>query len=178
MTNNKSFNNVKKSNENLDSLRSQNIEIRVTLKKTICTLVPCAIFVISQHAYLYMECHNIEFLIFLPILILSGIFSLFCLIYCYALVMNGKGVELYQRDFTKVDEANTDWDRLRYMHKLGWESIYFGLVVVNSLYLISWCALGFGLFRLMPGMFGYLLSSIGASFISLGLCDYKYGDIA
>ena len=82
-------------NENLDSLRYQNIELRVTLTKTIWTLVPCALFIITQHAYLYMECLNIEVFYFSPILVLSGAISLIFLIYCYALVMNGRGVYLY-----------------------------------------------------------------------------------
>jgi hypothetical protein len=111
-------------------------------------------------------------------MVLSGAFSLFFLIYCYALVMNGRGVYLYERDVTKVNEAASDRERLRYMHKLGWESMYYGLVVVNSLYLSVWVFLAFGVFRYMPGMFGYLASSVGASLISLGICDNRYGEIA
>jgi len=64
------------------------------------------------------------------------------------------------------------------MHKLGWESIYYGLVMVNSLYLSTWVVLAFGVFRYTPGMFGYLASSVGASLISLCICDNRYGEIA
>jgi len=63
------------------------------------------------------------------------------------------------------------------MKKLGWESIYYGLFCVNSLYLAVWVVFAFGVFRYMPGMFGYLASSVCASLISLGICDTRYDSI-
>ncbi len=170
---------VKRKQElDLDSLRYQNIQLRVTLSKTIWTLIPCAIFVINSHLFLYLECLNIEILLYIPVLLISGLISLFFLIYCYALVMNGKAVELYQKYYKKVDEAKSEEDKIMFMHKIGWESIYFGLAVVNFLYLFAWCFMAFGILKYLPGMMGYFFSSLGASLICLAIFDYKYGEIA
>jgi hypothetical protein len=65
------------------------------------------------------------------------------------------------------------------MNLIGWEAMYYGIAVVNSIYLTLWLVFAFGVFRFVPGMIiGYGGSTLFASLITLSICESKYGDLA
>jgi hypothetical protein len=77
----------------LDSHRIENMALRVTIHKTLKLLMPIAIFVITQHAYLYMEVLEMNFYTLYTALtiVFSGIVSSFFLVYSYAVAINALG---------------------------------------------------------------------------------------
>ena len=85
------------SSHEIDLLRLQNQTLRITLSKTFYVLMPVALFIINQNAFIYMEILDIYF--FTPIvfvtMIFSALLSSFFLVYSYAIVMNGKAKQLY-----------------------------------------------------------------------------------
>ncbi len=108
-------------------------------------------------------------------MIMSALISSFFLVYSYAIVMNGKAQQLYSRDLSKLNAVQDTNKRFYYLEKISWESMYFGFAYVNGLYLGLWVITAFGLLRYMTGLFGYILSTIIACSVMLGVAEWAYG---
>ena len=106
---------------------------------------------------------------------MSALISSFFLIYSYAIVMNGKAMQLYSRDLSKLNSAKDNNKRFFYLEKISWESMYFGFAYVNALYLAVWVVSAFGILRYFTGLFGYILSTIIACSLMLAIAEWKYG---
>lgn len=158
-------------------MRLQNITLRITFSKTLRVLLPVASFIITQHAYIYMEILDIYFfspMVFIT-MVISALISSFFLVYSYAIVMNGKAMQLYSRDIIKLNATQDETKRFYYLEKISWESMYFGFAFVNCLYLGLWVISAFGILRYMTGLFGYILSTIIACSLVLALAEWTYG---
>lgn len=108
-------------------------------------------------------------------IVVSALVSSFFLVYSYAIVMNGKAMQLYSRDLHKLNSIKDENKRFYFLEKISWESMYFGFAFVNGLYLGLWVMSAFGILRYFTGMFGYILSTIISCSLMLGLSEWKYG---
>ena len=167
----------KKVSEELDALRMENFALRVTLTKTLQILLPIASFVITQHAYLYMEILDLSFWTpkIMITLLLSSLISCFFLVYSYAIVMNGLSAQLYSRELQKLNSIKEDYIRYKFVTNLSLESMLLGLAMVNGIYLASWVTCAFGLFRYFPGITSYIISTVIACTGSLTISEYIFG---
>ena len=140
-------------------------------------LLPICLFVITQHAYFYMEILGIKFFTFSAAItiIMSGLVSSFFLIYTYAVVINGLGKQFYIRDENHLNSIKNGFRRLFYVEKVAKEAKFLGLGIVNFVYLLIWVVCAFGLLRWVPGMFSYFVSSLAAGMISLGIAEQVFG---
>ena len=111
----------KKQIEDFDYLQYENLTLRVTLSQTLKQLLPICLFVITQHAYLYMEILGIKFFTFSAAItiIMSGLVSSFFLVYSYAVVINGLGKQFYIRDENHLNSMKSGFRRLYYVEKVA-----------------------------------------------------------
>jgi hypothetical protein len=108
-------------------------------------------------------------------IVVSALISSFFLVYSYAIVMNGKAMQLYSRDLHKLNSIKDENKRFYFLEKISWESMYFGFTFVNGLYLGLWVMSAFGILRYFTSMFGYILSTIISCSLMLGLSEWMYG---
>ena len=161
----------------LDSLRIENVTLRVTLHKTLRLLLPIAVFVITQHAYLYLEILDIKFYTFTGFVtvLFSGLVSAFFLVYAYAVVINGIGAQVYTRDHSKLNLMKKEDVRFKHVEKLSKEALFLGIAIVNGAYLLFWVCAAFGLLRFFAGLISYFIASLVASTGCLALGEWIYG---
>ena len=84
-----------KESEMLTEQICENMILRVTLSKTVKFLIPVGAFVICQHAFLFLEILNLDSNNYMFMFVACSPVSLFFLIYSYAIVMNGKAVDIF-----------------------------------------------------------------------------------
>ena len=92
----------------------ENMILRVTLSKTMKFLIPVGAFVICQTAFIFLEILNLKSSDYTLMFVTCSPMSLFFLIYSYAIMMNGKAVDIFNQRNNNINKIYQNFNSFLY----------------------------------------------------------------